>query len=116
MGGDDCGTGGSGYPSDCEVTQGLRERSQNRVAQERRSYRWRACLERAREVKLLLLDVDGVLTDGSIIYTPEGREIYFHENALKDLTMDQLGEGLEVRFGEAEGEKGPQANWVKAEV
>ncbi|MEJ2689227.1 MAG: cold shock domain-containing protein [Deltaproteobacteria bacterium] len=50
------------------------------------------------------------------IVTPEGREIYFHENALKDLTMDQLGEGLEVRFGEAEGDKGPQANWVKAAV
>ena len=93
MGGDDCGTGGSGYPSDCEVTQGLRERSQNRVAQERRSYRWRACLERAREVKLLLLDVDGVLTDGSIIYTPEGREIKAFS------TRDGLGLRLAQKAG-----------------
>ena len=48
------------------------------------------------------------------IATPEGREIYFHENALKDVTMAQLGEGIEVRFGEAEGDKGPQASWVKS--
>ncbi len=74
MSGDSCGSGGGGYPSDCEVTQGLRERSQNRPAAGQRSYRWRACLEQAREVKLLLLDVDGVLTDGSIIYTPDGQE------------------------------------------
>ena len=30
---------------------------------------------RARKIELLLLDVDGVLTDGSIIYTAEGDEI-----------------------------------------
>jgi 3-deoxy-D-manno-octulosonate 8-phosphate phosphatase (KDO 8-P phosphatase) len=75
MGVDSCGPGGDGYPSDCEVTRGLRERSQNRAVAGQRSYRWRACLEQARAVKLLLLDVDGVLTDGSIIYTPEGQEI-----------------------------------------
>jgi len=75
MGVDGCGPGGGGYPSDCEVTRGLRERSQNRAATDRRSYRWRACLGRAQAVKLLLLDVDGVLTDGSIIYTPQGQEI-----------------------------------------
>lgn len=47
------------------------------------------------------------------IATPDGREIYFHANALKDGTLDQLKEGDEVRFGEADGDKGPQANWVK---
>jgi len=44
----------------------------------------------------------------------DGREIYFHENALKDLTMDQLAEGDEVRFGAAEGDKGPCAAWVRS--
>jgi len=34
-------------------------------------------LEKAKKVKLLLLDVDGVLTDGRIIYDSEGREIKF---------------------------------------
>ena len=31
--------------------------------------------ERATKVKLLLLDVDGVLTDGKLYYTPEGEEV-----------------------------------------
>lgn len=48
------------------------------------------------------------------IATLDGREFYFHENALKDLGMDQLSEGDEVKFGEGEGDKGPCAAWVKA--
>ncbi len=47
------------------------------------------------------------------IMTAGGQEIYFHENALKDVSMEQLAEGDEVRFGEGEGDKGPTANWVK---
>jgi cold shock CspA family protein/ribosome-associated translation inhibitor RaiA len=48
------------------------------------------------------------------IITADGQEIYFHENSLKDLNMDSLSEGDEVRFGEAEGDKGPHATWVRA--
>lgn len=40
-----------------------------------KGYVWQNCLPKAKEVKLLLLDVDGVLTDGSISYTDEGSEI-----------------------------------------
>ena len=40
-----------------------------------RGYVWRSCFAKARPVKLLLLDVDGVLTDGTITYTHEGTEI-----------------------------------------
>lgn len=47
------------------------------------------------------------------LVTTEGREIYFHENALKDLALEQLAEGDEVRFGEGEGDKGPCAAWVR---
>jgi 3-deoxy-D-manno-octulosonate 8-phosphate phosphatase (KDO 8-P phosphatase) len=32
-------------------------------------------LEKAQKIKLLLLDVDGVLTDGSVFYDEKGREI-----------------------------------------
>ena len=74
MGGDSCGSGGKGYPSDCEVTQGLRARSEARQQGEARSYAWKANLQRAAGIKLLLLDVDGVLTDGSLIYLPDGTE------------------------------------------
>ena len=47
------------------------------------------------------------------IVTPQGQEIYFHENALKDVTMNQLSEGDGVKFGEAQGDKGPCATWVR---
>jgi 3-deoxy-D-manno-octulosonate 8-phosphate phosphatase (KDO 8-P phosphatase) len=52
----------------------LRGRARSRTAPGQRTYSWRANLERAKGIKLLLLDVDGVLTDGSIIYTPDGKE------------------------------------------
>jgi 3-deoxy-D-manno-octulosonate 8-phosphate phosphatase (KDO 8-P phosphatase) len=74
MAGDNCSQGGKEYPSDCEVKQGLRARSEARQQSEQRSYAWRANLERAAKIRLLLLDVDGVLTDGSIIYLPGGVE------------------------------------------
>jgi len=47
------------------------------------------------------------------IVTPDEREIYFHENALKDIALDQLQEGDEVTYGETIGDKGPQASWVR---
>ena len=46
--------------------------------------------------------------------TLDGREIYFHENALKDLALDNLNEGDEVRFSESQGDKGPCASWIRA--
>ncbi|MBU0960573.1 MAG: cold shock domain-containing protein [Proteobacteria bacterium] len=47
------------------------------------------------------------------IVTPDEREVYFHENALKDVPLDQLTEGDEVMYGESLGDKGPQASWVR---
>lgn len=47
------------------------------------------------------------------IVTPDQREIYFHENALKDIALDKLIEGDEVMYGETTGDKGPQASWVR---
>ena len=47
------------------------------------------------------------------LMTLDGQEVYFHENALKDVTMAQLAEGDEVRFGVGEGDKGPTAAWVR---
>jgi len=46
------------------------------------------------------------------IETSDGQEIYFHRNALADGDFDKLEVGAEVRFAEAEGEKGPQASTV----
>ncbi len=47
------------------------------------------------------------------ITSADKRDIYFHENALKNLNMDDLAEGDSVTFGETIGDKGPQASWVR---
>ncbi len=48
------------------------------------------------------------------ITSADQRDIYFHENALKNLNIDDLTEGDSVVFGETIGENGPQASWVRA--
>ena len=88
-----CSGGNSDYPSDCELTQALRDRARKRQESADKGYVWRSCLPRAKELKLFLLDVDGVLTDGTITYTDEGNEIKtFH-------TRDGLGIRLLMESG-----------------
>jgi len=48
------------------------------------------------------------------IMTSDAQEIFFHENVLKDVGMDDLKEGDSVMFGVTEGEMGPQATYVRA--
>ncbi|WP_028841207.1 KdsC family phosphatase [Thermodesulfobacterium hveragerdense] len=53
-------------------------------------------LQKARKIKLLLLDVDGVLTDGRIILTSEGEEVK-HFNVLDGMGIKLLQKiGVEV--------------------
>jgi len=47
------------------------------------------------------------------IVSQDAREIYFHENALKDVSIDALSEGDAVTYAESSGDKGPQASWVR---
>lgn len=75
MDNDSCTPSGPGaYPSDCEVREGYRQIVRNKAAHSNRSQAWQAILPKAKDIKLLLLDVDGVLTDGSLIYSHEGKE------------------------------------------
>lgn len=46
------------------------------------------------------------------IETPDGRLIYFHQNSVLDAEFSKLDIGIEVRFVEEMGEKGPQASTV----
>jgi cold shock CspA family protein len=46
------------------------------------------------------------------IATPDGREIYFHRNSVRNASFDQLVPGVEVRFSEEAGDEGPQASSV----
>jgi ribosomal subunit interface protein len=47
------------------------------------------------------------------IRTPDGRDIYFHQNSVLDGGFGQLDVGSEVRFVEEQGDRGPQASTVK---
>lgn len=87
-------SGSSSYPSDCELTQALLEKARKRQEPStEKGYVWRSCLPKAKGLKLFLLDVDGVLTDGTITYTHEGNEIKsFH-------TRDGLGIRLLMESG-----------------
>lgn len=42
----------------------------------------------------------------------DGRELYFHENAVVGGEFDDLEVGTEVRFAESRGDEGPQASTV----
>lgn len=48
------------------------------------------------------------------ILTGDEQEIFFHAGALKDMSMSDLAEGDAVTLLVEEGEKGPQAAWVKS--
>ncbi len=61
-------------PSDYEPALAPREQAQLRTQSLERSAMWKSALPRAKQVQILLLDVDGVLTDGTIIYTHDGGE------------------------------------------
>jgi 3-deoxy-D-manno-octulosonate 8-phosphate phosphatase (KDO 8-P phosphatase) len=61
------------YPSDCEILEGYRSRVRQKNQQSHDPQRQNA-LARAEQIKLLLLDVDGVLTDGNLIYNSTGEE------------------------------------------
>ncbi len=75
MNNDSCPPSKAGaYPSDCEVREGYRQKVREKAEQETRSESWLRTLPKAKAIKLLLLDVDGVLTDGTLIYSHEGHE------------------------------------------
>lgn len=46
------------------------------------------------------------------LITPDGREIYFHEHSVIHGDFKHMEVGMEVRFVEEQGEKGPQASTV----
>jgi cold shock CspA family protein/ribosome-associated translation inhibitor RaiA len=51
--------------------------------------------------------------DYGFIETDDGLEVYFHANALKKVKLSRLAPGMEVKFAQEAGDKGPQAIWVQ---
>lgn len=50
--------------------------------------------------------------DYGFLETPDGREIYFHGNSIRNHTLDEVAIGDAVRFVEEDGDHGPQASTV----
>ena len=63
----------SSHPSDCQILEGYRQRSEQRRKQDD-SPEHKLLMAKAEPIQILLLDVDGVLTDGSLIYFENGVE------------------------------------------
>lgn len=61
----------SSYPSDCEFLEEMRNKAQTR---KNPLFDDTTLIAKAAPVRLLLLDVDGVLTDGTLIYDKDGNE------------------------------------------
>jgi cold shock CspA family protein len=51
--------------------------------------------------------------DHGILFSVDGRKIYFHEHALVDFTFDDLRVGMGVAYSETPGREGPQASTVR---
>ena len=68
-----CSSTPPGYPSDCEVMEGYRTMAREREARPIDQNRQRV-FARAKEIRLLLLDVDGVLTNGALHYSGSAEE------------------------------------------
>lgn len=68
-----CPPNNSSHPSDCQILEQYRNRSQEHSRKDARPED-QVLTAKAEPIKLLLLDVDGVLTDGSLIYTENGVE------------------------------------------
>ncbi len=47
------------------------------------------------------------------IVTDDKLDVFFHANALRDVSISDISEGDEVLFVMEEGDKGPQATWVR---
>jgi ribosomal subunit interface protein len=53
-------------------------------------------------------------TEGyGMIETSDGRTVYFHENSVLNAAFDALTVGMEGRFDEEQGDRGPQATTVR---
>lgn len=62
------------YPSDCEIREGYRNIARDKALEGKPTLDYRVILEKSQHIKILLLDVDGVLTDGSLLYSSGGDE------------------------------------------
>ena len=84
-----------------------RRRLKNKVRKSRGRVKVHETPPHGKVTALHPVDDYGWITDS------EGREIYFHRNAVVNADFDDLGVGVDVRFAEEAGDHGPQASSVR---
>ena len=62
-------------------------------------------------------EMAGIVTelhpDYGLLYSADGRKIYFHAHSVIDFPFEHLREGMGVTFVEEDGEEGPQASTLR---
>jgi cold shock CspA family protein len=89
-----------------EAFHAARRRLEDHARQKRADVKTHEPMPQARVTKLFPVEGYGY------IETPDGREIYFHENSVLNGRFKSLKLGSKVSFVEEAGEKGPQASTV----
>jgi ribosomal subunit interface protein len=85
----------------------MQRKLQAYMHQRRHDNRVHEAQPRARVTRIFPQDGYGFIT------TPDGREIYFHTNAVLGGRWEEMEVGTEVRFAEEPGDNGPQASTVE---
>ena len=89
-----------------EAFHAARRRLEDHARQKRADVKTHEPMPQARVTKLFPVEGYGYME------TPDGREIYFHENSVLNNRFKSLKLGSKVSFTEEAGEKGPQASTV----
>jgi cold shock CspA family protein len=90
-----------------EAFAAARRQLEERVSRHRRQVKTHEPPDHGQVVYL-----DGLNRHG-FLETPEGDQVYFHENALLDVDFESLEPGDELIFVEQQGQQGPQASSVR---
>ena len=90
-----------------DAFQAMERQLKTYMAQRRREIKVHPSQPVARVTRLFPQDGYGFIT------TPEGRDVYFHTNAVINEGWEEIDIGSEVRFAEEMGDNGPQATTVE---
>lgn len=90
-----------------DAFKAMRRQLEDCVREMRGEVKRQTSLPHGRDVRLFPEEGDG------FIATRDGREVYFHRNALPENDFDGLALGTDVRLNEEAGDKGPRATTVK---
>ena len=99
-----------------EIPQAVREAFDIARRQLREHRKRRSLDSKRRELpphgRIVRLVIDAPGDRYGFLLTGDGRQIYFHENAVRETSYEELEERMEIRYVEAGSKEGPQASVV----